>query len=68
MIALRGLAPAKVAPPRADFNAAFFSSLLGVCAVTFARSARAGRVKSFKLGRRVVIADAELRRVQVEGF
>ena len=41
---------------------------LGVCEVTVARAARSGRVKSFKLGRRVLIADAELRRVQVEGF
>ena len=41
---------------------------LGVCEVTVARAARSGRVKSFKLGRRVLIADAELRRLQVEGF
>lgn len=41
---------------------------LGVCEVTIARAARSGRVKSFKLGRRVLIADVELRRVQVEGF
>jgi len=41
---------------------------LGVCSVTVARAARSGRVKSFRLGRRVLIADAELRRLQVEGF
>ena len=41
---------------------------LGVCEVTVARAARAGRLKSFRVGRRVLIADAELRRLQVEGF
>ena len=41
---------------------------LGVCEVTVARAARTGRVKSIKIGRRVLIADAELRRLQVEGF
>lgn len=44
------------------------AAALGVCEVTVARAARSGRVKSIKIGRRVLIADAELRRLQVEGF
>jgi excisionase family DNA binding protein len=41
---------------------------LGVCEVTVARAARSGRVQSLRVGRRVFLPDAELRRLQVEGF
>ncbi len=44
------------------------AAALGVCEVTVARAARAGRVKSLRVGRRVFLPDAELRRLQVEGF
>jgi excisionase family DNA binding protein len=41
---------------------------LGVCEVTVARAARGGRIKSLRVGSRVFVPDAELRRLQVEGF
>ncbi len=44
------------------------AAAVGVCEVTVARAARAGRVKSLRVGRRVFLPDAELRRLQVEGF
>ena len=41
---------------------------LGVCEATVARAARSGRVASIRVGRRVFLTDAELRRLQREGF
>lgn len=41
---------------------------LGLCRATVERAARSNRFRSYKVGRRVFIADEEMRRIASEGF
>ena len=55
-------------PPGKPWSLREGAEFVGVCQATLERACRAKRVKSVKVGRRVLIADDELRRVAREGF
>lgn len=54
-------------PDRASWTVREFCARLGISASCFWKYHQLGKIKSFKIGGRVLIPDAELRRILAEG-
>lgn len=59
--------PASVRPPGSPWSLRHAAEFLGVSPRHLARLLEIGAVKSFKIGRRVFVADAEIRRIAEHG-